>query len=123
MKASAWLPRVLIVAVMTSGCARAAEVVTDPGSAAPAVLVVANQTDVEILVELMPADEPTGNLTLGQVPPGEATAFENVPARRPFTLRASVPGTTRMLTGPTRSFEPTERWEWLVRPTPEWGFD
>lgn len=108
------------ILLVATGCARHAEVVSDPGAAATAVLVVANQTDWDVLIELVPEHGETGALTLGQALPHEATAFENVPAHQAFTLRATVIGTARMLTGTTRVFEPGERWEWLVRPGVEW---
>jgi hypothetical protein len=115
-----WLASILGLAFVAAGCVRHAEVVSDPGALAAAVLVVGNQTDWEVLIELVPEDGATGALTLGHAPPNEATAFENVPARQAFTLRATVIGTARMLTGPTRVFEPRETWEWLIRPGTEW---
>jgi hypothetical protein len=109
----------MLVPALASGCARPVVVGSAPAAEA-AVLVVANQTDWEVLIELVPGDPDTGALTLGQIAPGESLAFENVPPNRLVTLRAAVPGTARILTGPARSFAPGERWEWLIHPGSGW---
>jgi hypothetical protein len=109
-----------LLLLLAAGCARQAAVVSDPATASPAILVVANQTDWELLIELLPEDARDGALTLGQIPPGESAAFENVPPNRTLTLRASVLGTARLLTGPVRDFRPGERWEWLIHPASGW---
>lgn len=119
MENRAWWVLFAALAVL-GGCARQVEVVTDPAVGRSATLVVGNQTEWTVLIELQPSDEPGTTFTLGQVPPEESVAFENVPSGRALALRASVLGSTRMLTGPVRTFQPGERWEWLLRPGDAW---